>query len=77
MVLFSTFRRDVRAQETRTGGRYIAQQRGSEKEVEAPTVMLPPIPRGMLIERLGAASLALVADMLGCGVDELERRYSA
>ena len=68
----------MQAQETRIGGRWIAQQRGSEQpDDEMNGIAILPIPRGMLIERLGAASLAFVAEMLGCRVDELERRYSA
>lgn len=66
----------MRAQETRRGGRYVARERGSiETETEATPITLPPIPRGMLIQRLNAASLALVAEMLGCGVADLEQRY--
>lgn len=66
----------MQAQQTRAGGRYIAQERGSEEQMYS-TPMLTPAPRGMLIERLSAASLTFVAEMLGVQVDELERRYCA
>lgn len=68
----------MRAEQTRRGGRYVARERGSETE-SAPNdcnLVAVPLHQFPLIERLRPQSLALVAELLGVGVDELQNRYT-
>jgi hypothetical protein len=57
-----------------TAGRFLAAERGAFDSEDSPEVERQPIPRGRLIERLSAESLAELAAFCGLGVAELVAR---
>ena len=69
----------MRAERSRAGGKFLSRERGAQNEVEPELVAKyrPPPLGGPIIFRLDASSLALVAEMLGIDVMQLEERYGA
>lgn len=66
----------MRADRTRAGGRHLLRERDGFGEPIAVEVYEPAPMRGPMIERLQPASLAAIAEWMGCTVEGLMERYA-